>query len=175
MKRLGILTAALAVLVSAGLWADEAAGAAPKKAGDALLDNYVQMFKEMAEGGTGGGPAALEKRLQAWAADARKAREKGEIDLYFLSWYQRILAMTKLFIAPDPGMLLKPVIDRELADFLMDTLGEEPAAGSGPAAIGQVAKALATEIINLQIYLDTLDKRAALTKKLGLAPEALQK
>jgi hypothetical protein len=175
MKRPVVLMAALAVLVSAGLLAAEGTGAAPKKAGDALLDNYVQMFKEMAEGGTGGGAAALEKRLQAWAADAKTAKEKGEIDLYFLSWYQRILAMTKLFIAPDPGMLLKPVIDRELADFLMDTLGEEPAAGSGSEAIGQVAKALATEVINLQIYLDTMDKRAALMKKLGLAPEAPQK
>jgi hypothetical protein len=167
MRRLGILVAALALLVSAG--------AAPKKTGDVLLDKFVQMFKEMAEGGTGGGPAALVKRLQAMAADAKTAKEKGEIDLYFSSWYRRILAMARLFIEPDGGMLLKPVIDRELADFLMDTLGEQPLAGNGPEALGQVAKALATEVINLQIYLDTLDRRAALMKKLGLAPEAPQK
>lgn len=175
MKRMGILMMALVVLAAAGLCADEAAGAAPKKAGDILLDKYVQMFKEMAEGGTGGGPAVLEKRLQAMAVDATTAREKGEIDLYFLSWYRRILALSRLFIAPDPGQLLKPIIDRELNDFLMDTLGEEPAAAGGSQALGQVAEALATEVIHLQIYLDTMDKRAALMKKLGLEPGRGQK
>jgi hypothetical protein len=38
--------------------------------------------------------------------------------------------------------------------------------GKGPEAINMVANALAQEIINLQIYLDTLDRRQALRKKI---------
>jgi hypothetical protein len=175
VKKTWILTVVLAVLFPGGLLAAEDMGAVEKKTGSVLLDEYVQTFKEMAEHGTGKTIEALEQRLQNMAAAAKKAREQGEIDLYFLAWYQRILAMTKLFIAPDPGMVLKPVIDRELVDFLKDTLGEEPAAATGPAAVGQVAKALATEVVNLQVYLDTKDKREAVMKKLGLIDETPKK
>lgn len=139
-----------------------------KKAGYALLDLYVKSFQEMATQGSG---SELESRLRAMAADAKKAREAGEINLVFYSRFARILAMTKLLVQPDQGNILVPVIDREVADFLLDITGEEPIAykAGGPPAIGQVANALAEEIVNLQIYLDTLDKREAMRKKLDEA------
>jgi hypothetical protein len=47
-----------------------------------------------------------------------------------------------------------------------DTTGEDYKGGEGAAAINQVANAIAEEILNLQIYLDTKDTREALRKKL---------
>jgi len=66
----------------------------------------------------------------------------------------------------DPGNILKAVIDREAANFVKDITGEDLITSGGAPAIGQVANALAEEIVNLQIHLDTLDKREAIRKKL---------
>jgi hypothetical protein len=124
----------------------------------------VKSFQEMAARGTSSGE--LETNLQAMATEAKKAKEAGEINLVFYAHYARILALTKLIVNPDPGNLLMPVIDREIADFLKDVTGEDVIARTGSVAIGQVANALAEELINLQIYLDTLDKREAMREKL---------
>jgi hypothetical protein len=136
-----------------------------RKAGYILLDTYVRSFQEIAAQGSG---ATLDSRLQAMAADAKRAKDAGEINLVFYSRFARLLAMTKLLIKPDVGNILMPVIDREVRDFLLDVTGEEPLAykAGGAGAIGQVANAIAEELINLQIYLDTLEKRQALRKKL---------
>ncbi len=151
-------------LLAVGLSAMEGSPAAPKKGGYTLLDMYIKSFQEMATQGTS--VEGLEKNLQAMAAETIKAKDAGEINLVFYARFTRVLALTKLIIKPDPGSLLMPVIDREVADFLMDVTGERvvpPLQGS--AAIGQVANAFAEELINLQIYLDTLDKREAMRKK----------
>jgi hypothetical protein len=157
---IGLLGIAILTL---GLSAAEDA-AAPKKAGYALLDTYVRAFQEMATQGTSLG--GFEARLEALAAEAKKARDAGEIDRIFSSRFARTLALTWLIIKPDPGSILMPVIDREIADFLRDVTGEDVAARTGPAAVGQVANAIAEELINLQIYLDTLDKRKEMRNKL---------
>ncbi|MCX6570852.1 MAG: hypothetical protein NT006_05440 [Candidatus Aminicenantes bacterium] len=151
-------------ILSLNLSAMEGGAAAMKKAGYTLLDMYVKSFQEMAARGTGSGE--LETNLQAMATEAKKAKEAGEINLVFYAHYARILALTKLIVNPDPGNLLMPVIDREIADFLKDVTGEDVIARTGSVAIGQMANALAEELINLQIYLDTLEKREAMRKKL---------
>lgn len=168
MKRLGVWLLGVCIL-ALNLSAMEGGAAAMKKAGYTLLDMYVKSFQEMAAQGTS--LEELEKNLQTMAAEAKKAKEAGEINLVFYSRYARILAMTKLLVQPDQGNILIPVIDREVTDFLLDITGEEPIAykAGGRPAIGQVANALAEEIINLQIYLDTLDKREAMRKKLDEA------
>jgi hypothetical protein len=163
MKRLGVWLLGVCIL-SLNLSAMEGGAAAMKKAGYTLLDMYVKSFQEMAARGTGSGE--LETNLQAMATEAKKAKEAGEINLVFYAHYARILALTKLIVNPDPGNLLMPVIDREIADFLKDVTGEDIIARTGSVAIGQVANALAEELINLQIYLDTLEKREAMRKKL---------
>jgi len=162
MKRTlsGLLMVAILTL---GLNAAED-GAAPKKGGYALIDMYIRAFQAMAAQGTSA--SAMEANLQAIAAAARKAAAAGETDRVFSARFARVLALTKLIIAPDPGNLLMPVIDREIADFLKDVTGEDIAARTGPAAVGQVAKAIGEELINLQIYLDTMDKRWELRKQL---------
>lgn len=163
MKRsLGPVIAICAIALH--LAAVEVSPAPATKAGYLLLDQYVKSFQEMATHGSGSG--VLETNLQKMAADTKTAKEKGEIDQVFYAHFSRILAMTKLFVKPDPGNILKPVIDREAANFVRDVTGEDPVTGGGAPAIGQVANALAEEIVNLQIYLDTLDKRVSIRQKL---------
>ncbi len=149
--------------------------AAPQKAGYALLDSYVRGFQRIAAEGTSG--EAFEASIETIATEAKKAREAAEIDLVFSARFARLLALTKLLLRPDPGGVLKPVIDREIADFLKDVTGEDLATGTGPAAIAQVANALAEEVVNLQIYLDTLEKRQAVRRKLdeGMTPQSKKK
>jgi hypothetical protein len=151
-------------LLGPGLSAMEYETAALKKGGYALLDMYIQSFQEMARQGTTMG--GLEANLQTIAAEAIKAKEAGEINLVFYSRLARILALTKLIIQPDRGSLLGPIVVREIADFVEDVTGESSLTRTGGVAIGQVANAIAEELINLQLYLDTLDKREALRKKL---------
>ncbi len=167
MMRKGIGILALVCVLAGGLAAVDDGAAPAKKAGYALLDLYVAAFQQMATGGTSS--QDLESRLQAMAAEAKKAQDAAEITLAFSSRYARILAVTKLVVAPDKGNILVPVINRELTEFVWTVTGEDAAAwykAGGPSAIGMVANAIAEEIVNLQIYLDTLDKREAIRKKL---------
>lgn len=167
MMRKGIGALLLLGLLAGGLAAMDDAAAPATKAGYALLDSYVKSFQEMATGGTSG--QDLENRLQAMAAEAKKALAAAEITLTFSARYGRILAVTKLIAAPDKGDILVPVINRELTDFIWTVTGEDAAAwykAGGPGAVGMVANAIAEEIVNLQIYLDTLNKREAIRKKL---------
>jgi hypothetical protein len=164
MTKIRVLALIAVCAFALNLTADEASSAPGKKAGYALLDQYIKSFQEMATSGSGQG--ALETNLQRIAADTKKAKEQAEIDAVFYTHFSRILAMTKLFVKPDPGNILKPVIDREAANFVKDITGEDLITTGGAPAIGQVANALAEEIVNLQIYLDTLDRREAIRKKL---------
>jgi len=174
MKMKGIWLTLLVCFWAVNLGALDESADQTKRAGYALLDAYVKSFQEMAAQGSGAG---LEDRLKAMAGDANKAKEAGEINLVFYSRYARLLAVTKLMVQPDPGNILIPVIIREVADFLLDVTGEEPTAykAGGAPAVGQVANAIAEEIIDLQIYLDTLDKREAIRKKLDQGMTAAPK
>src|SRR5512136_2189060 len=105
MKRSLIGLAGIAAL-ALGLSGTEDA-AAPKKVGYVLLDTYIRSFQEMAAKGTS--LEAFEANLEALAAEAKKARETGQVDRVFSSHFARILALTKLIIKPDPGSILMPV------------------------------------------------------------------
>lgn len=133
-----------------------------KKTAYRLLDSVGLMFHEMAMTGVGG-KEKLEKNIQQFMADARKAKEQKQIDRVFFNRYARLLAIIKLVMAPDPGGILVPIIDRELGRFVAEVLGDDWK-GSGAAAIGQVADAIAYEIIDLQMYLDNLETREKLRK-----------
>jgi hypothetical protein len=165
MTKSGIFLLFVVCGLALNLMSFDVASAPDKKAGYALLDQYVKSFQEMATKGTGGADV-LEPYLQKMAADAKGAKEKAEINLVFYTRFSRLLAMTKLFVKPDPGNILRPIIDREAANFVKDITGEDLITSGGAPAIGQVANALAEEIVNLQIYLDSLDKREAIRKKL---------
>jgi hypothetical protein len=134
--------------------------------GTALLDLFLDHLREMAQMGKA---EVLEPRLQEMMIAAKKAREAKTIDPVFFHRYNRMLAVTKLVSTPDSSGVLAPVIEGVLGDFVLDKLGiagfrEE--GGKGPKAINWVAQALASEIIDLQIYLDTFSQRQALQKKI---------
>ena len=101
-------------------------------------------------------------------AAARKARETNLIDQVWFLRFNRMLAITKLMITPDNGLILGVIIDDVLGSFVQDKLGHrhfDETEGIGPA-IGYVAEALSVELINLQIYLDTTKERGDLQKKI---------
>ena len=126
-----------------------------KKAGYALLDLYVNAFKGLATKGSGGTLAAdLDKMM----TEAKKAKAAGNIDAPFLARFNRLAAVTKLITMQSPDKTTVPVFKAELERFIMDVLGEE-LEGDGAVGIGQMANALAYAVIDLQIYLDTLDSR----------------
>jgi hypothetical protein len=134
--------------------------------GTALLDLFLDHLREIAQSGKA---EVLEPRLQEMMIAANKAREAKTIDPVFFRRFNRMLAVTKLVATPDSSGVLGPVIEQVLGDFVLDKLGlpgfrEE--GGKGPKAVNWVAQALASEIIDLQIYLDTLGQRQALQKKM---------
>ena len=152
-----VLLAAFVVPVFAE---DQAVPAGDKKVGYALLDGIGQMFHQMAMTGSGG-VGELEKGIQKFMADTKKARDLKQINPVFYRRYAHLLAVIKLVMGPDPGGILVPLIDRELSQFVGDVLGEDWK-GTGSGAIGQVANAIAYEIIDLQMYLDNLEAREKL-------------
>ena len=158
-----ILVLGFLVLFSHNLAAMDNPANSKEKAGYALLDLFITSFRELA---TRGATDTLDSTLLKMASELRKAREGGDIDAVFYGRMARVLALTKLVIVPDPGRILEPVINREMLFFVHDITGEDLNREGGPAVIGQVANAIAEEILNLQIYLDTKDKRDALRKKL---------
>lgn len=127
------------------------------KAGYALLDLYINAFKTMA---TTGGKHTLGADLDQMLTEAKKARTAGDIDAPFLARYNRLVAVTKLITMQSTDKTAIPVFKTELERFVMDVLGEEMK-GEGAVGIGQMAEALAYAVIDLQIYLDTLDSRQA--------------
>jgi len=134
--------------------------------GTALLDLFLDHLRDIAQSGK---TEVLEPRLQEMMIAAKKAREAKTIDPVFFRRFNRMLAVTKLIATPDSSGVLAPVIERVLGDFVLDKLGlpgfrEE--GGKGPKAVNWVAQALASEIIDLQIYLDTFGQRQALQKKI---------
>jgi len=153
----------LAAFVSPVFAEDQAAPIGDKKVGYALLDAIAQMFHQMAMKGSGG-PGELEKGIQKFMADAKKARDQKQLNPVFFRRYAHLLAVMKLVLSPDPGGILAPLIDRELSQFVADVLGEDWK-GAGPGAIGQVSDAIAYEIIDLQMYLDNLEVREKLRKE----------
>jgi hypothetical protein len=162
------MTKRIWVLAFLGLFSFQLAAmdnpANPKeKAGYALLDLLITAFRDMVTKGT---PETLEPTLFKMSAELKKAREVGEIDAVFYGRFRRLLSVVKLISGPDPGGLLGPVINRELYFFVPDITGEDFKGGEGPAAINQVANAIAEELLNLQIFLDTKDQREALRRKL---------
>ena len=161
------------IVVSCFLILSLSLGAAEKpdpRAGYVVLDSFVGMFQEMAQKGTGGFDV-VDKALQKIMADVKKAKAEGKIDRIFTTRMTRLLLVVRLAIQPDPEIILGPFIQKEIAEFVREVSGEEMP-GDGKRGIGAIASAMAHEIINLRIYLETLPRRAELMKNLeqGLLP-----
>jgi hypothetical protein len=133
-----------------------------KKAGYALIEGIGETFHEMAVSGSGGVGKVI-TAVEKFMADARMAKEQNRIDAVFFVRYARILAIIKIAVAPDPQGILVPMFDDELRRFVREVLGEEYK-GSGPEAIGQVANAIADELVNLHLYLDDIETKEKMRK-----------
>jgi hypothetical protein len=151
------------VILAVPLLADgPSASPVDKTVGYALIDAVGQTFHDMAVSGSGD-VDLVNKAVEKFMAEARKAREEGRIDPVFFARYSRILAIIKIAVAPDPQGILVPMFDDELRRFVREVLGEDYK-GSGPQAIGQVANAIADELINLRLYLDDIEAKEKLRK-----------
>jgi hypothetical protein len=176
--RKAIIVGALAIAFVLPVLAEDPAGAVlDKKVGGALLDGIAKVFYDIAATGSGM-PKDIEEMLAASMSDARKAKEQKQIDAVFFARYQRLLAVIKMVIAPDPGGILVPIIDQELRRFVNEILGEDYK-GTGSGAINQVANAIADELVNLRLYLDNVEIKARLRReydeKLRNAPSTKKK
>ena len=134
----------------------------------ALLDKLVLSFKNMAEKGTGG-KEVVSNALNEIMTAAKKAEAQAQIDPVFSRRFKRILVILKLAIIEDKEGILEPVIEREVEEFVKDVCGDtavdvdkkrKPSIG-----IGQIAGAVAEEILNLRIYLDTKEEKAKLMEE----------
>lgn len=159
-KSFGLI--ALILLTVPVLSAETTVPAVDKNVGYALIDAIGQTFHDMAMTGSGG-VEKVNTAVEKLMADARKAKEENRIDGVFLARYARILAIIKVAVAPDPEGILVPMFDDELRRFVREVLGEDYKT-SGPQAIGQVANAIADELINLHLYLDNVETKEKLRR-----------
>ncbi|OGD18403.1 MAG: hypothetical protein A2W03_06750 [Candidatus Aminicenantes bacterium RBG_16_63_16] len=162
MLKKGFGLIALILLAVPVLSGETGASAVEKQAGYTLIDAIGQTFHEMAMSGSGG-VEKVNTAVEKLMAEARKAKEENRIDGVFFSRYARILAIIKVAVAPDPEGILVPMFDDELRRFVREVLGEDYKT-SGPQAIGQVANAIADELINLHLYLDNIETKEKLRK-----------
>ncbi|MBM3297834.1 MAG: hypothetical protein FJY83_09595 [Candidatus Aminicenantes bacterium] len=137
---------------------------AAAKAGSVLLDKLTGTFKHLAETGAGG-REALQKSMQALITEARAARAQNQVDAVFFFKFNRLMTVIQLAIVEDPQGILAPLIDREVGAFVEEVTGESvvlSGAEGKRVGIGTIAGALADEILNLKVYLETLPRREAM-------------
>jgi hypothetical protein len=113
-----------------------------------LLDAVVVTFSELSRQGRGEA-APLEKSLDQWMQQAKKAKAEGKIDDVFFKRFNRILVVIKLSIIFDPGGHLRALILDEINQFDIPKKYEGRTGGLAP-----VAGLLAEEILSLKRYLD---------------------
>ena len=157
-----VLGFALALLGTAA----ENPSAAPldKTVGYALIAKLNRSFQSMAQSGAGGAEI-VSKALTTLMKDAKQARKEAKIDPVFFQRFSRFLRVlfTAVLSDPDQTGILMPIIEREMGDFVLEATGESWS-GSGKGSIGQLANAVAQSIIDLHIYLNTLDQRETIMK-----------
>jgi len=146
-----------------------------KNVGYSLIAELSRSFQNMAQSDVGG-PAAVTHVLTALMKDAKQARKDAKINAVFFQRFSRILRIlyTAVLADPDKTGILMPLIEREMGDFVLEATGESWS-GSGRSGIGQLANAVAQSIIDLHIYLDTMDQRENIMKsfedKSGVEPK----
>ncbi len=141
-----------------------------QKVGSGLLDQFLDGVRELAATAPGT-RGILEPRLSAMMSAAIRSRDENAIDYRFFDRYNKLLAVTRLIILPDDDRILGPIVDESIWQFIRDKTGDisafhEDWIKGGPKAVNLVAKALAAELIDLQLYLDTLPRRAELQRKI---------
>ncbi len=154
MKTHGMVLALAAILALNAVAPAESASPG-RQGGYAVLDLYLKTFQEMA---LHGGKNVWETNLGGIMAAAVKARSQNDVDQVFYSRFARLMSVTKLTLIPDEDKILQPVCEQEIRHFIKDVMGEDLPPGT-KLGVGQVAAALAQEVLSLELYLDTKDQR----------------
>lgn len=166
-KKATIIVCALFLCVSISQ-AEMAGNGGEDEAAYALLDKLVLAFKNMAEKGTGG-TEVVNNALNEIMATAKKAKAQGQLDPVFSRRFRRILVILRLAIVEDEEGILEPLIKREIEDFVKDIYGEIAVdvdkKGKPAIGIGRIAGAVAEEILNLKIYLNTKEEKMKLMEE----------
>jgi hypothetical protein len=146
----------LLLVLSLGLVAQD-------KDGKVLIDKLNLMFKNAAEKANVS-EAEYTAGLEALYAEAIKERDQNQIDPLFFKRYHRVLLVLRLFVMPGKKGVLSPVFEKEFVGFVEDINGVRINIAD-KAAIGEVASAVANEIMNLYLYPDSIKARAKLLKE----------
>jgi len=145
------------------LWPASAAG--KTEPGLVLLDRILVLFQKLAADGTGGRAVVL-KGLEDIMNEAVQAKTKAQLDPVFFRRFSRLLMIMELNFMPESKSILKAHVDRQTADFVEEVAGVRPVVGKdGGVGFGDMAAALADEIVNLRIYLETKDRKAKLLEQ----------
>lgn len=145
-------------LMALPLLAEDPAGTPlDKKVGYALLDAITTQFHGMAISGSSS--EKVDKALQTFMADAKKAKEQKQVDQAFFARYRRMVAVMKLALILDPEGILSNIVQQEIVHFIQDVLGEDK---ESVASVGQMAMAISEEILNLRLYLDDFEAKEKL-------------
>ena len=125
-----------------------------QEAGLALLDRMVVTFDELTACRTDDQMEEVQNALDGMMADARKAKAQGQIEADFYTRYTRILMVLKLVTTPDPQVILKEVIIREVVAFIQDTKGTKIDSKQIGNLIGPLAESMTLEISHLREQLE---------------------
>jgi hypothetical protein len=147
------------------------------KDGNALLDSLLTLFDNIpvvkvkktpeSEVKMSGGLKEVDNRLSQLAKDASIALEAGVIDKIFYNRYKRMLTIYKMIITPVvKNELLENPFIKTFEDFVWDVTYERWAWGDKDS-IAKMAAAMEEEFVQLKVYLDTMQKREEMKKKLG--------
>mgnify|MGYP001100240898 CR=1 FL=1 len=148
---------------------------AANEGGYALLDSLVVTFKELAEKGVA---SKTSEALNQMMGEAWQALFQRQIDDVFFKRYSRILMVLKLVIMPKEEGILEPVITREINEFIEDIEGEkfDLEDATPNQALKKLSEAVAHEVVNLRVYLDSQEDRKKLTEqyqnKMAISKEA---
>ena len=147
------------------------------KDGYALLNGLITLFENIpavkvkktpeSEVKPSLGLIEVGNRLSQLSIDAKASQGAGLIDKIFFNRYLRILTIYRLVITPVVrGDLLKELLLRAFDDFVWNITFEHWR-WEDKDGIAKMATAMEEEFVQMQIYLDTRQKRDELKKKYG--------
>lgn len=161
-RKIALCLAFLSVFIFAMSNSEAQVRETPVKDGYALLDSLITVFDVISSDRDY--YQKVNNVVSGLMVEARRAQENNLIDKIFFTRYHRLLSIIKLTLDPDPEKILTPVIDEVLDDFVHEVLAENWKTVPD-RKIGVLAEAVLNEIVNLQLYLDNLEKRQKLLKE----------
>ncbi len=161
---LAAFLAGMSIPAHGQLWpAANAAGKA--EPGFVLLDRILVMFQKMAASGSGG-REAVAKGLEDIFNEAVQAKTRAQIDPVFFRKFNRLLMIMRMNFLADSKGILQDAVNRLTADFVEEIAGVRPALDKdGMVGLGAMAGALAEEIVNLRLHLESRDRKAKLLEE----------